>query len=495
MKVLTAAEMREVDRRTIELGIPGLVLMENAGHRVVEFLEGRFAPLAAQRIAVLCGKGNNGGDGLVIARQLYARIRPAALHVVLSADPAAIQGDAAANLRMLQACGCPVLREIPAEARHATLVIDAVLGTGLTGPAAGAALEMIREINSGFPLAKVVAVDIPSGMNSDSGDSAGEIARADATVTFTAPKIAQVMPPNCDRVGELVIGEIGSPPELYAGIVVELIQPALFAELLAPRPRGGHKGTFGHVLVVGGSRGKSGAAAMSGIAALRAGAGLVTVASSSIPEVAAHGPELMTADLDAGIEELTRGKTVIAIGPGLGHDARAAGAIAYAVQLPQPVVLDADALTGPPAVPPGSIRVLTPHPGEMSRLTGRSTAEVQADRLGAARAFATQHGVILVLKGQRTVIAFPDGRVWINPTGTPALGTGGSGDVLTGLIAGLLAQFPDRPDQAVAAAVYLHGLAAELGVRELGEKSLIATDLFRYLPAAMEECARLPHRL
>ena len=487
MKVLTAAEMREVDRLTIESGIPGLVLMENAGHRVVEYLERRFAPLTHQRVVVLCGKGNNGGDGLVIARQLYTRIRPAALHVVLFAEPDSLKGDAASNLQMLRACGCPLLREIPAEARDATLVIDALLGTGVSGVAHGAMLGAIHEINRGFPLARVVAVDIPSGMPSDSGAPSGEYARADATVTFTAPKPAQVLPPNCDAIGELVVGAIGSPPALYQNIRMEVVEPEMFAGLLAPRPPSGHKGTFGHVLIAGGGPGKSGSVAMSGIASLRAGAGLVTVASASPADVAVHAPELMTAQISEGVAALARGKTVIAIGPGLGHGEDASRALSDASKLTQPVVLDADALVGAPSFPAGAIRVLTPHPGEMSRLTGGTTAEVQADRVGTARGFAEQHGVTVVLKGQRTVIAFPDGRVWINPTGTPAMGAGGTGDVLTGIIAGLLAQFPDRPDQAVAAAVYLHGLAGQIGARELGEKSLMATDLFRYLSNAIQE--------
>ena len=261
----------------------------------------------------------------------------------------------------------------------------------------------------------------------------------------------------------------------------------MFAALLAPRPRWGHKGTFGHALIVGGSRGKSGAAAMSGVAALRAGAGLVTVATQVPAEVAAHAPELMTAAIAGDVTGLAKNKTVVAIGPGLGQDSDAAAALDVVARLSQPVVLDADALTGAPAFPSGAFRVLTPHPGEMSRLTGRSTAEVQADRIAIARGFALEHRVVLVLKGQRTVIAYPSGRVSINPTGTPALGTGGSGDVLTGVIAGLLAQFPDKAELAVAAAVYLHGLAGEIAARELGEKSVIATDLFRYLPRAMEQ--------
>jgi NAD(P)H-hydrate epimerase len=490
MKILTSAEMREVDRRTIEAGIPGVVLMENAAHRVVEYLERRFAPLASHRIVVLCGKGNNGGDGLAIGRQLFTRIQPAALYVVLIAEPESLQGDAAANLRMLKACGCPLLRSISPDARLlATVVIDALLGTGISGAAHGAILDSIREINQGFPLAKVVAVDIPSGMNSDSGTSEGEFARADATVTFTAPKLAHAMPPNCDHIGELVVDPIGSPAEFYADVKLELVEPAMFAPLLAPRPLWGHKGTFGHALIAAGSLGKSGAAAMSGIAALRAGAGLVTVASAVPSDVAAHAPELMTAQIEEGLAVLAKGKTVVGVGPGLGQGSPADAVLADVDRLSQPVVLDADALVRAPNPPAGAVRVMTPHPGEMARLTGRTTAEVQADRIAIARDYATQHGVILVLKGQRTVIAFPDGRAWINPTGTPAMGTGGTGDILTGMVSGLLAQFPDHPDQAVAAAVYLHGLSGQIGARELGEKCLIATDLLRYLPHALEECA------
>jgi ADP-dependent NAD(P)H-hydrate dehydratase / NAD(P)H-hydrate epimerase len=507
MKILTAAEMREVDRRTVEAGIPGIVLMENAGHRVVEFLAERFAPLADQRIVVLCGKGNNGGDGLVVARQLHSRFALDSLHVVLLADPGELKGDAAANYKMVLAAGGKVEREIPAQARTATLVLDALLGTGVSGAATGRMLEGIREINQGFPLAAVVAVDIPSGMPSDSGDPSGEFARAAYTVTFTAPKVALCMPPNCDHIGELIVGSIGSPPELYADARLELVEPAMFRELLAPRAPAGHKGTYGHALIVAGSRGKTGAAAMSGLAALRAGAGLVTVASaaSAIAEIASHAPELMTEPLretesgsialSADLQALAKGMTVVAMGPGLGRAPQIAAMVhALAEAFEGPMVLDADALVGQVSGLP-RIRILTPHPGEMARLTGKTTAEIQADRIGAARSYATGHGVILVLKGQRTLIAFPDGRVWINPTGTPAMGTGGTGDILTGMISGLVAQFPERADQAVAAAVYLHGLAGQLGAQALGEKCLIATDLLQYLPDAMEECADLSHRV
>jgi NAD(P)H-hydrate epimerase len=505
VKIPTAAQMREIDRRTIEMGIPGVVLMENAGHRVVELLAEKFAPLEAQRIVILCGKGNNGGDGMVVARQLFTRFQPRALHVVLLAAPEDLKGDAAQNYRMLQACGCPVARAIPAEAQLAAIVVDALLGTGIHGPATGAMLDAIRAINRGFPLAKVVAVDIPSGMPSDSGRPLGEQARADFTVTFTAPKPAHALAPNCDAVGELHVAAIGSPPELYDAddsIWLSLVQPSMFARLLGPRRRDGHKGSYGHVLAIAGSHGKTGAAAMCGMAALRAGAGLVTVASeeSAIPVISGHAAELMTEPLTSGrIAEIVAHKDVIAIGPGLGADPETVALVRRAfAEFAQPMVVDADALNalaGTAWAGAGMLRVLTPHPGEMARLCGKTIAEISADRLAAARALATERQVTLVLKGEGTLIAFPDGRVWINPTGTPAMGTGGTGDILTGFIAGLLGQFPKNPDQAVAAAVYMHGLAGELGAAVLTEKCLNATDLLRYLPAALEECARFPHRL
>jgi len=280
----------------------------------------------------------------------------------------------------------------------------------------------------------------------------------------------------------------------------------MFGHLLEPRPRAGHKGSFGHVLAIAGSHGKTGAAAMCGMAALRSGAGLVTVASeeSAIPVIAGHAAELMTEALpsgraSAGVEKIAEKKDVIAIGPGLGANPETVAMVRRAfAEFAQPMVVDADALNalaGTAWSGGGKFRVLTPHPGEMGRLVGRTIAEISADRLGAARGLATARQVTVVLKGERTLIAFPDGRVWINPTGTPAMGTGGTGDILTGLIAGFLGQFPEDPSQAIAGAVYLHGLAGELGAAALTEKCLVATDLLRYLPAALEECARLPHRL
>jgi NAD(P)H-hydrate epimerase len=500
MKVLTAAEMREVDRLTIERGIPGIVLMENAGERVVEVLATRLAPLSGHRIVVICGKGNNGGDGLVVARQLFTGFHPRSLHVVLIADPAELKGEAAENFRMLDACGCPFSRELTPEMRLASLVIDALLGTGIKGPASGATLEYIRQINTGFPLAKVVAVDIPSGLPSDSPAPVGEFVRADYTVTFTAPKVSQALPPNCNHMGELIVSPIGSPAELYVNVALELVEPADFRDLLAPRARGANKGDFGHVLVIGGAPGKTGAAAMAGLASLRAGSGLTTVASSEL-NFTAIAPELMTAPLpDAHtIDSITHRKSVIAIGPGLGSDPEMVSLTRSLVaQSGLPMVVDADALNalaGSDWSAAAAFRVLTPHPGEMSRLTGKPVAEIQADRVAAARSLATAKRVAVVLKGEHTVTAFPDGRVAINPTGTPAMATGGVGDILTGLIAGLLAQFPGRPEQAVIAAVYLHGLAGELGAAARSEQALIATDLLDFLPAAIHACQDLSDRV
>jgi NAD(P)H-hydrate epimerase len=505
-KVLTAAEMREVDRRTSELGIPSLILMENAAHRVVEFLVERFGPLEQHRVVVFCGKGNNGGDGLAVARQLHTRFHLKSLDVLLACLPQELSGDAAANYRMLEVGGGKCRFEIEPRMQAATLIVDALLGTGLTGPARGTALDWIRAINDGFSGARVVCVDIPSGMSSDTGEASGEFVRADATVTFTAPHYCHVLAPNCNKVGELRVSPIGSPASLYEDARLSLIEPSLFRCLLAPRDPNGNKGLYGHVLIVAGSRGKTGAAAMAGMAALHAGAGLVTVASvaSAIPVIAGYAPELMTAPLEEGpdgsastgalgeLHDLAKTRSLMAMGPGLGTSDGAATIVReFFAGLEKPIVADADALnilaTGDWPDAHGNLRVLTPHPGEMARLTGSTVPEVQGSRLECARKFAARRNVILVLKGERTLVAFPDGEVWVNPTGSPAMATGGTGDVLTGMISGMLAQFPKHPREAVAAAVWLHGRAGELGAVRIGEQAFVATDLLRLLPEAIRD--------
>jgi ADP-dependent NAD(P)H-hydrate dehydratase / NAD(P)H-hydrate epimerase len=490
LNVLTAAEMREVDRRTEEIGIPGPILMENAGHRVVEFLAERFSPLAAHHVLIVCGKGNNGGDGYVVARQLFTRFRPRRLDVV-----AVHPEDASEPRRMLEACGCRVGSDITPEMIHATLVVDAILGTGISGAARGKALEYIRVINASLPQAAVVAVDVPSGMNSDSGATAGEIVRADATVTFTAPKICHVLPPNCDLAGELRVAHIGSPARLMDNVRLHLSEPAEFRAVLGRRDRDSNKGSYGHVLIVGGDAGKAGAAEMAGIAALRMGAGLVTVASTA---ERFNAPELMTAQLPRSWEKLQQAcerSTVLAIGPGLGMSDDAIAMARSAVEHSTlPMIVDADALNalaGYQWQSPGAPRILTPHPGEMSRLAGIGTRDVQASRIEVAREYARAHGCTVVLKGYRTIVALAGGRAWVNPTGTPALAKGGSGDVLAGMLAGMVAQFPASPEIAVIAGVYLHGLAAQKSERVWGERSLLATELLEFLPEAMRECTRV----
>ena len=469
MKILTAAQMREIDARTIASGLPDLVLMENAAHRVVELLERVFPSLSTQRIVVFAGKGNNGGDGLAIARILWTRFAPLGLDVI-------IPGDAHPQLALLRASGFTAIHHaVPTHARAATIVIDALLGTGLTGPAREPYAAAIAEINSGFPVAKIVAVDLPSGMNADTGLAAGAVVRAHYSVTFTAPKLAHLLG---HGLGQITVSPIGTPAAMLDEIRLSENEPSLWRHLLAPRPVEGHKGSFGHVLCIGGAVGKTGAIAMTGLAALRMGAGLVTVATSaaSLPS-----PELMTAPLSGDWNALTGDS--IAIGPGLGPDPRVP---AFVAQCPAPMVVDADALNSLVGAMPKAFaapRVFTPHPGEMARLLGRPVA----DRLADAQQYATNQGVIVVLKGHRTVIAHPDGRTALNPTGSPAMATAGSGDILTGLLAALLA----RSDAwtATLAAVYLHGLCGELAAAELTESCVIATDLLRFLPEAIRRSA------
>ena len=514
MKILTAQQMRDIDAKTIERGIPSIILMENAAHRVVEYLQETFPNLREQRIVVLCGKGNNGGDGLAIARQLHIRIHPRSLHVVLAADTRELRGDAAENLIMLRAFpDCRVQFEITPPMHSATLIVDALLGTGINGPATGKSLEFIRAINNGFPQADVVAVDVPSGVSSDSGSVPGECVDAGHTVTFTAPKLCHVLTPAADRCGKLRVVPIGSPPDLLEkdqSLWLALSEPAIFQQLFLPRTADSNKGSYGHVLTIAGARGKTGAAAMAGLAALKIGAGLSTIASaeSAIGVIAGYAPEVMTEPLpetetgsissrglDAKqLETLVERKTVLACGPGLGSHPDTIQFVRRLVdEIQQPMVLDADALNAlaRKEFQGGAVRVLTPHPGEMARLLKRTIAEVQADRIGLARGFAMERKVWIVLKGTRTVIAAPDGRVWINPTGSPALATGGTGDVLTGIIAGLLAQFPAQTEACVLAGVYLHGRAGELGAAQIGEQPFVATDIFRYLPEAIREVADL----
>ncbi|MFB3920452.1 MAG: NAD(P)H-hydrate dehydratase [Terriglobia bacterium] len=515
MKILTAAQMQRIDRLTTErYGVPSLTLMENAGRGFLEFLADRFSPLTAHRIVILCGRGNNGGDGMVVARLLREKgIRP---RVLLLAAPDSLKGDAQANWEKLASDPPEVVADTAAwkkvlpEISPATLVVDALFGTGLTKPLEGFFAEVVRDTNSGFPRAKIVAVDLPSGISADTGDLIGACIRADASVTFTAPKNAHVFPPACEYAGDWVVKQIGTPAEGVDGdaeLLLNLTRREELQWLTKPRRLDAHKGDFGHVLILAGSLGKTGAAAMAAKAALRAGAGLVTVATaqSALPIVASLGMEFMTEPLpetDAGtvslraldygrLDQLVDGKTVMAVGPGIGASRETAEFVRTVVnRYDVPLVLDADGLNAFAGCmdtlrPEGRVRILTPHPGEMARLTGNTTREILAQRVEVAREFAKRHQATLVLKGARTLTAAPDGQVWVNSTGNPGMATGGTGDVLTGLIAGLLAQYPIRPPSEVArAGVFLHGVAGDLAAQQLGQTSLIAGDLLDAVPAA-----------
>ncbi len=516
--------MQRIDRITTErYSVPSLTLMENAGRGVVGFLEERFAPLAREKIVIVCGRGNNGGDGLVAARLLRDQgLRP---RVILFADPKAVKGDAAVNLERLTASGAPEVadnleacRRLRPTLEGATLLIDAILGTGLSKPLEGFLLEVVRDLNRELGRARVVAVDLPSGISADTGELVGECIRADASVTFTAPKLAHVFRPACERVGEWVTKQIGTPPEALEQdpeLYLNLTSRENVAWMAQPRKLEAHKGSFGHVLILAGSLGKTGAAALAAKAALRTGAGLVTVATpkSALPIVASLGMEFMTAPLpetesgtvslralDHGrLDSLVEGKSVLAVGPGIGGAPETAElARAVVNRYDVPVVLDADGLNAFAGCvsgfrAEGRTRVLTPHPGEMARLTGQTTSEIQAHRVEVARDFASRYRVYLVLKGFRTLVAAPDGQVWVNPTGNPGMATGGTGDVLTGMIAGLLSQFASRPvTDVVAGAVYLHGLAGDLAASDLDESPLIAGDLLAALPRAFRALRAAP---
>jgi ADP-dependent NAD(P)H-hydrate dehydratase / NAD(P)H-hydrate epimerase len=504
MKIVTAAEMREIDRITTEKhGVPSLTLMENAGRAVAECI-----PVMAGSVLIVCGKGNNGGDGLVAAR--YLRALGKQVRVLLLARPGEVKGDAAAMLSKLAQAPESVtseseLQEAIRKSAAPDVVIDAIFGTGFKPPAQGIYVAAITAINHlGVP---TVAVDLPSGIDADAMQpptANDQVVHAHEVVTFTALKPAHVFA--LEQI-PTTLRQIGTPDEVVqSSLKLNVIAREDIASLFAKRKPESNKGTYGHVLVVGGSDGKAGAPAMTGMAALRIGVGLCTVAAprSVQPTVAAFMPELMTEPLSESLtgalsvlalerfREIAKGKTVIAAGPGASMDPEA-GQFMRAIfdRSEGPLVLDADGLNafvGHVEQLEGNRRplVMTPHPGELSRLNGMPIAQIQSDRISAARAFAQQRHAYLVLKGHKTLIAEPDGNIWINTTGNPGMATGGTGDILTGMIAGLIAQFPQQITRCVIAAAHLHGLAGDLAAQELGEMPVVATDLIRFLPRAIQ---------
>jgi hydroxyethylthiazole kinase-like uncharacterized protein yjeF len=519
MKILTAAEMREVDRLTTErFRVSGLTLMEDAGKCVAQFIRSRFPGFARRPIVVLCGKGNNGGDGFVTARHLLKMgAKPL---VYLFADPRAVEGDAAANLkRWKQAHGKVAVARDASTLSAAklclsdkTIVVDALLGTGARGPVEGLLRSVIEILNTRSAECNVVSIDIPSGLHADTGEIQGVAVVADYTVTFTAPKPGLFFSSAARNVGDITVRQIGTPPELVEEIGkanLRWSEPDEFKGFSAPRKPEGYKGDYGHALIVAGSVGKSGAAVLASWAALRSGAGLVTVATpeSVLPMVASQTPEVMTEPLaatEAGsvslrcfehgrFESIVKGKSVLAIGPGLSTHDETQQAIRKAVaNRSVPLILDADGLNAfaGQAVnlkSAGANLALTPHPGEMARLLGCSTKDVQARRVKLAIDTAAKLNATLVLKGHHTVVAAPDGHVYINSTGNPGMGTAGTGDVLTGMLAGLTAQFGTGAwTSMLAFGVYLHGLAGDIAFEEMGRAPLMASDVIRAIPRAYQ---------
>ena len=513
MRVLDTEQMREADRRTIEdIGIPSIVLMENAGRQAVAAMEAAYEDLGSSRVAVICGRGNNGGDGFVIARTLVQRGVETA--VFLLGSVADVRGDARTNLEILGRIGMTVVEITNAqewelhfsELSDVDVIVDAILGTGFHGKLTGLFETVVADLNSlGVP---IVAIDLPTGVSADTASLDGPAVEASMTVTLAAPKIPLILPPADSHAGDLVIADIGIPLPLLdelEGQHLELLTRERMREIVPARAADSHKGDFGRVLIVAGSVGRTGAAHLAALGAMRSGAGLVTIATprSCVPVVASMAPEYMTEGLDetatgtvdyAALDRILDVKTdIIAVGPGLGQSP---GTEAFVHGLLErsgvPLVLDADALNafvGDPDRLAGRDEidvVITPHPGEMARLMQVSIEDVQRDRVRAARDFAAAHRVYVVLKGHRTVIASPDGRTFVNLTGNAGMATGGTGDLLTGMIAAWFAQLLDA-EAACNLAVYVHGTAGDLAEADEGEVSLIAGDVVSRIGDALLE--------
>lgn len=515
MYLLTAEEMREMDRRTIEtFGLPGRLLMENAGRGAARMLMALYPDIASRSVAVVAGRGNNGGDGFVIARCLAAY--GIDVTVYLLTDHLLLKGDAAENFNLLAPLDIPVVEiqdketfgQHKAAMAHKAIWVDAIFGTGLNADVRGFFKSVIRFIND---LNKpVFAVDIPSGLHTDTGQPCGTCIRAAATATFGFAKLGHIIYPGAEYTGLLKIVDIGIPPHIANQVAPgqRLLTADMVGDALAPRPPDAHKGQTGHLLVVAGSPGKTGAAAMTSLSGLRAGAGLVTL---GIPEqlnsvLEPQALEVMTYPLpqtsdgslsDAGGEtvlSLLADKQCLAIGPGIGTGAETKQLVCQLItESPVPVVVDADGLNLL-ADDPARLKkkkaeiILTPHPGEMARLIQSTPAAVQADRVTCARSFARKYRVHVILKGARTVIAHPDGEIYVNPTGNPGMASAGMGDVLTGIVSGLVCQ-GYSPAMSARLGTYLHGAAGDMLAKRVGPVGFIASDVMRLLPETVQAVA------
>jgi hydroxyethylthiazole kinase-like uncharacterized protein yjeF len=499
MKILNSDQMRNIDRRATErFGIPSIVLMENAAIAVVDAIHEHYP--SADRVAIFCGTGSNGGDGLAVARHLENRgVVPV---VIIAGDRAKLAGDALTNFNICSLLGVPIydvkteadVDEVIAHASDADVIVDAIFGTGLNRAPAGVHAELIRAIaEMRIP---VVAIDLPSGANAASSETFDPCVHAEVTVTFAAPKVCHVFDPAATSCGEIIVADI-SIPEIAIdeeNVALALTTPREIAPLFAPRLAATHKGTYGHVGIVAGSPDRSGAAVLAARGAIRTGAGLVTVVTDdeTAAQVHAHSIESMTtSDVDA-----LKSKDAVLIGPGLPDSEEAyADVRALVAAIGQPLVIDASGLNAfaghvVDINPSGSARVLTPHPGELARLIGGDAKSINGNRLDAAREAARRTKCIVVLKGHQTLIADPEGHVNVNPTGNPGMASGGMGDVLGGIIAALLARGVDAFD-AACAAVYLHGLAGDMLREEKGDTGLTANDLAEKLPLAIQRLQRM----
>ncbi len=510
MKLVTSEEMRRIDKKAIEeIGITSVVLMENAGLKVADAIERKYGPLKEKYVYIFAGSGNNGGDGMVVARHLFNQKVKA--KIFLLAEKKNIEGDAATNLAITEKMGIP-MREItsPAfmeslekELAKADIVVDALLGTGAKGAPRGLMKKVIDLINKHSK--NTVAVDIPTGVDADRGEVRGEAIKAEYTVSLAYPKRGLYLYPGMDYAGEIEIADIGIPTGLEEDkINSELLTLAGISKKLFFRKPSSHKGSFGHLLVVAGSPGMTGAASLTALSALRVGAGLVTlgVPEDLNPILETKLTEVMTLPLPQSkdktlcregfekIKDFSQKCKAMAIGPGISSTKQTKELISTIIdQLDIPLVIDADGIN----VLAGELcllkkykapLIITPHPGEMSRLVGASVEEIQKDRIGFTMALARRIGAIVVLKGARTVIANKEGNSWVNLTGNPGMATGGSGDILTGIIGGLLTQKLSCLE-AAKTGVYLHGYAADLAAQKKGEISLIASDILETIPEAI----------
>lgn len=520
--LVTAEESRTLDRLAEQAGIPSLVLMENAALRLAEVLMQHFELDPPKRIVVLAGRGNNGGDGMALARHLHNI--GFNVQVFLLADPNELKGDAAVNYRAAVNFGVPLqalltadqLTQLTQPLRQADLAVDALLGTGITGEVRGIYADAIPLLNEQAP--RILSVDVPSGINSDTGEVCGVAVKANATVTLGAVKLGLMLFPGAEYVGDLFVGSLGVPDELLGRLNIRrfIATHELVSRFLPPRHPNTHKGDYGRVLIIGGAPGMTGAAIMAGKAALRCGAGLAQVAlpkslnlavetaalevmSFPLPETEAGtiAPEALSA-----LAPRLQWADVIAVGCGISRNERTQTFVRQLVaQAEKPLIVDADglfALAGQAELvrQRKSLTVLTPHPGEMATLLQIATDAVQRDRVGVASQAAKDFNAIVVLKGARTITAAPDGTLFVNPTGNPGMASGGSGDVLTGMIAALLAQTLCRSPvtnrhslfaAATACAVFLHGLTGDIASWEKGEVALVAGDLLEHLPRALNE--------